>query len=78
MKGVQMNRARKLTVGIVLMGVLGIPGAAVASGGQNCVGETAQMFKAAMRFVAQEGPGAVGEYLGAIREDPDAYPWCTG
>lgn len=72
-----MKRSRRLALAVALATVIGIPGSAVASGSPNCVGQTAQMVKWAFRGVAQSGQGAVGDWLGAIRTEPESFAWCS-
>ena len=71
-----MNRTRKLAIGVALMTVVGIPGAALAGGQSNCVGPSVQFLHTAFMGLAQSDPGAVGELVNDIRTNPGNYPWC--
>ena len=55
--------------------VIWIPAAATAQG--NCVGETARFAHASFPGLAQSAPGAVGDWLRDVRENPDGFPWCA-
>jgi hypothetical protein len=78
MKGVHVKRTRKLAVVLSLAAVIGIPGVAAAQGGPtNCVGKSVQHLHTAFMGLAQSEPGAVGDMIASVRDNPDAYPWCT-
>lgn len=72
-----MKRIRTLIVLAAIAAVLGIPAAATAQGGTNCVGETAQIMHTAFPMLASSDHGAVGELLTGVRADPSGFPWCS-
>jgi hypothetical protein len=69
------KRTRRIIAVAAVAAVIGIPGAASAQG-ENCVGATAQFAHAAFPGLAQTQPGAVGDWLSEVREDPSGFPWC--
>jgi hypothetical protein len=77
MKGVHVKRTRMLAVALSLAAVIGIPGAAAAQGGPtNCIGKSVQQLHTTFMGLAQSEPGAVGDMIAWIRDNPDALPWC--
>jgi hypothetical protein len=73
-----VKRTGKLAVVLALATVIGIPGAAAAQGGPtNCVGKSVQQLHTAFMGLARSEPGAVGEMIASVRDNPDAFPWCA-
>jgi hypothetical protein len=64
----------KIAILLALGAALGVPGSALANGGDSCVGESAQAYHSVFMSTAQQSPGAVGDLVRDFRLNPDL--WC--